>query len=544
MKITASAIGLLAAIPSVLGVWPIPRTLKEGSSNSEVWWVNIKPSGNVGSIVSNAIQRYQDLINKESFQSPVTWNVTQVKTNGSFGGVSLSVESTDETLNLDTDESYTLDVPVSGEATLKAKTPYGALRGLETLSQLVVTNGASKAIRNTPIHIEDSPFFPHRGIQLDTARNYLPISALKRTIDAMSYNKLNVLHWHIVDSQSWPVESKTFPDLQKNGAYSAKETYSHAEVRDLIQYAKGRGVRIIPEFDVPGHTYIVGKARPDLMSCMNMQPNWDQYAAEPPSGQLNIAKPETIEFTNKLVKEYTGLFTDNVFHLGGDEVNRKCWKEDPDVQKYLAAHPGEDVETLLASWYSKVHEYLGSLNRTAYTWEETLFHSTYEPPKDTIVQTWIDEQSIPKTVSKGYRSVASPASYYYLDCGHGAWLSNWVAGNSWCDPFKTWMKIYSFDPLTGITDPAQQKLVLGGEVQLWAEQSDETVLDNRLWPRAAAMAETTWSGKKDATGRVRTTEEVASRLHEQRFRMVDRGISAGPMQPVWCVRNPGHCNLP
>ncbi|KAJ1954815.1 hypothetical protein EC988_002229 [Linderina pennispora] len=106
------------------------------------------------------------------------------------------------------------------------------------------------------------------------------------------------------------------------------------------------------------------------------------------------------------------------------------------------------------------------------------------------------------------------------------------------------MKIYSFDPLTGITDPAQQKLVLGGEVQLWAEQSDETVLDSRLWPRAAAMAETTWSGKKDTTGHVRTTEEVASRLHEQRFRLVGRGIAAEPMQPVWCVRNPGHCNLP
>ncbi|KAJ1941410.1 Glucosamine-6-phosphate isomerase (Glucosamine-6-phosphate deaminase) (GNPDA) (GlcN6P deaminase), partial [Linderina macrospora] len=249
MKITASAIGLLAAIPSVLGIWPIPRTLKEGSSNSEVWWVNITPSGNVGPIVSGAIQRYQDIINKESFQSPVTWNVTQVPTSGSFGGVAVSVENTNDALNLETDESYTLDIPVSGQATLKAKTPYGALRGLETLSQLVVSNGASKAIRNTPIHIEDSPFFPHRGLQIDTSRNYLSVSMIKRTLDAMSYNKMNVLHWHIVDSQSWPVESKTFPDLQKNGAYSAKETYSHVQVKDIIQYAKNRGIRVIPEFD-------------------------------------------------------------------------------------------------------------------------------------------------------------------------------------------------------------------------------------------------------------------------------------------------------
>ncbi|ORX70003.1 glycoside hydrolase family 20 protein [Linderina pennispora] len=429
-------------------------------------------------------------------------------------------------------------------ASLKAKTPFGALRGLETFSQLVVANGQSRAIQKTPLHIEDRPFFPHRGILFDTSRNFYSVESILRTLDAMSYNKMNVFHWHIVDAQSWPVESKTFPELQKKGAYAADMTYSYADVKRIIQYAKERGIRVIPEFDVPGHTYIVGEVFPELMSCMNMQPNWDQYAAEPPSGQLNIAKPETVEFTNKLFKEYTELFTDNVFHLGGDEVNRKCWNEDPDVQKYLAAHPGEDVESLLVKWYAQVHDYLGSLNRTAFTWEETLFHSNYTPPMDTIVQTWIDEQSIPKTVAKGYRSIASPANYYYLDCGHGAWLSNWAAGNSWCDPFKTWMKIYSFDPLANITDPAQQKLVTGAEVAMWSEQSDEITIDKYLWPRAAAMAETAWSGKKDATGRVRTTEEVASRLHEQRFRMVGRGIGAEPMQPLWCARNPGHCNFP
>ncbi|KAJ1931540.1 Glucosamine-6-phosphate isomerase (Glucosamine-6-phosphate deaminase) (GNPDA) (GlcN6P deaminase), partial [Linderina macrospora] len=281
---------------------------------------------------------------------------------------------------------------------------------------------------------------------------------------------------------------------------------------------------------------------PGIMSCMNKQPNWSKYAAEPPSGQLNIAKPESIEFTNKIVGEYSSLFPDQVFHLGGDEVNRNCWIEDPYVKAYLAAHPGQDVESLLVSFYTKVHTYLGGLGKTGMTWEETLFHSNYTPPKDTIIQTWIDEQSIPKTVAKGYRSIASPASAYYLDCGHGAWLSDFD-GNSWCDPFKTWMHIYNFDPLANITNPVQRSLVLGGEVALWSEQSDETVLDGRLWPRAAAMAETMWSGKVNGDGHVRTTQEVASRLHSQRFRMVGRGIAAEPMQPLWCARNPGDCNL-
>ncbi|KAJ1817426.1 Glucosamine-6-phosphate isomerase (Glucosamine-6-phosphate deaminase) (GNPDA) (GlcN6P deaminase), partial [Coemansia sp. RSA 2599] len=404
--------------------------------------------------------------------------------------------------------------------TLEAKTPYGVIRGLETFSQLVFANGDDgKVIRNTPIHIEDAPAFAHRGVLLDTARNYFSVDSINRVLDAMSYNKLNVLHWHIVDAQSWPVESKKHPELQEKGSYGPDMRYSYGDVEGVIAYAKERGIRVIPEFDVPGHTYVVGLAFPELVSCMNKQPNWDDYAAEPPSGQLNIAKPESINFTKEIFDEYAELFSDNVFHLGGDEVNRACWTEDPDVKKYLEDNPKEDIESLLVDWYEKVHEHLGDLGKTAMTWEETLFHSNYTLPKGTIVQTWIDEQSIPNTVAKGYRSIASPASSYYLDCGHGAWLSNWD-GDSWCDPFKTWMHVYNFDPLANITDADEQKLVLGAEVAVWAEQTDEIVIDQRLWPRASAMAETAWSGKKDAEGQVRTTEQVASRLQEQRFRMI------------------------
>ncbi|KAJ2704049.1 Glucosamine-6-phosphate isomerase (Glucosamine-6-phosphate deaminase) (GNPDA) (GlcN6P deaminase) [Coemansia sp. IMI 203386] len=542
MKLSA-IIGLVAAIPSAMAVWPIPQTFQQGDSNTKTYWVNIEVQGKSGNIVNSAVNRYRDIINKESFIAPVDYQRGILKTSGNLQGLVVSVESTDETLGLDTDESYTLDVPVNGKATLKAKSPYGAVRGLETFSQLVTSNGDSKAIPNTPIHIEDAPLYPHRGLLFDSARNYYSIDSIKRTLDAMSFNKMNVFHWHIVDAQSWPVESKTFPELQRNGAYSAAQTYSYNDVKQIIQYAKERGIRVIPEFDVPGHTYIVGLSKPELMSCMNKQPNWDHFAAEPPSGQLNIVKPESIEFTNKLIDEYTKLFTDEVFHLGGDEVNRNCWSEDPDVIKYLADHPGEDVESLLVNWYSKVHDHLETTGKQAYTWEETLFHSEYVPNNKTILQVWIDQESVKKAVSQGYRIVSSSYDSLYLDCGHGAWLSNWD-GNSWCDPFKTWMHVYNYDVAANITDPEQKKLVLGTEVAAWSEQIDETVIDSRLWPRAAAMAETAWSGKTDASGHVRTTNEVASRLHEQRFRMVGRGIGAEPMQPLWCARNPGACNLP
>ncbi|KAJ1936626.1 Glucosamine-6-phosphate isomerase (Glucosamine-6-phosphate deaminase) (GNPDA) (GlcN6P deaminase), partial [Linderina macrospora] len=515
-----------------------------GKSNSQVWWVDIQVQGKSSPVVSDAVNRYRDIINRESFLAPVDFNRGVLKTQGDFQGLVVSVENTDETLGLETDESYTLDVPVSGKASLKAKSPYGVVRGLETFSQLVSSNGYGKVVANTPISIKDAPKFPHRGILFDTSRNWFSVDAVKHTLDAMSYNKLNVLHWHIVDAQSWGVESKTYPELHQKGAYSSSQLYSYKDIKDIIQYAKNRGIRVIPEFDVPGHTYAVGLSHPEIMSCLNQQPGWDKFAAEPPSGQLNIAKEGSIQFAKNVFKEYAALFPDNVIHVGGDEVNMHCWETDPDVQKYLAAHKNETVESLLLSWYGKLHDYVGKdLKKTPFTWEETLFHHPFNAPKDTIVHTWIDAASVANTVNRGYRAVSSSYSSLYLDCGHGAWLPNWD-GNSWCDPFKTWMHVYNYDVLANITDPAKQKLVLGSEAAIWSEQTDEHSFDPRTWPRAAALAETTWSGKADANGHVRTTGEVASRLHEQRYRMVARGIKAEPMQPLWCARYPGQCNLP
>ncbi|KAJ2857486.1 Glucosamine-6-phosphate isomerase (Glucosamine-6-phosphate deaminase) (GNPDA) (GlcN6P deaminase) [Coemansia erecta] len=543
MKIGLAALWTLSSVLAH-SLWPLPTKYEGGNSTTAVGSSQITLGYAASKILVDAVSRYNSIINNEAFTPPADYKITTVPpTSGTLSGLAVTVKSSDDTLNLETDESYTLDVPVDGQATLQAATIYGALRGLETYSQLILTYGGKKVVRETPVHIEDSPVLHHRGLMLDTARNYYPVDVIKRTLDAMSYNKVNVFHWHIVDAQSWPVESRKYPELQAKGAYGPDMQYSYADVKAVIQYGKARGIRIIPEFDMPGHSFIVYESHPDLVSCPNVQPGWATFAAEPPSGQLNIAKPAATEFANNIVDEYAALFTDDMFHLGGDEVNRPCWNDDPDVQSYLKSHPNATVETLLAAFYTSVHNGLAKLNKTALSWEETLFQSEYVPLKSTIIQTWINEESIPNTVAKGYRSIASPASAYYLDCGHGAWLSNFD-GNSWCDPYKSWMHIYNFDPWANITDSAQKKLVVGAEVALWSEQSDETSIDNYLWPRTSAMAETSWAGKTNSDGHVRTTAEVAQRLHDQRFRMVGRGIMAEPLQPLWCARNPGACLLP
>ncbi|OLY83136.1 Beta-hexosaminidase 2 [Smittium mucronatum] len=534
-------------VKSVSGLWPIPQSYTSGSGNVMVDLdrLTIINSGCASDILSRAITRYSCLIKKEKFSPPLDYNISAISPVATLSRLEITVNYDNTVLNLDTDESYSLVVNNDGSSCLEANSVYGAIRGLETFSQIIVDNYGKKIIKNTPISIQDAPTFKHRGILLDTSRNYYSLDSIKRTIDGMAYTKLNVLHWHIVDSQSWPVESKFLPDLYKKGAYSLDMVYMHTDVTNIIDYARDRGVRVIPEFDVPGHTYIVGKAKPEIMSCLDVQPRWDLNAAEPPSGQLNIAKQGALDFTGNVLDEYASLFTDNVFNVGGDEVNRNCWNEDPYFIQYLSENPTEDVESVLRSYYAFVYAKVAALNKTPMCWEETLMHTNFSLPTNTIVQAWIDEASVPEIVNRGYRVVASPYTSSYLDCGHGAWLSNWVNGNSWCDPFKSWMKVYSYNPLVNITTPAARSLVLGGEVALWAEQSDEIVVDKLLWPRAAAAGELYWSGPYvPNTTTKRDINDAAIRISEHRFRLLARGIQAEPTQPLWCIRNPGHCNLP
>ncbi|KAJ1673749.1 Glucosamine-6-phosphate isomerase (Glucosamine-6-phosphate deaminase) (GNPDA) (GlcN6P deaminase) [Spiromyces aspiralis] len=546
MKTYISVLGLLSLASTALALWPIPRNMSESDKVSLAPTHITTGSSSQGCpSLQKLVLRYGDLISGELFTPPDLYlNGTVQSIDGSVSYLEVNIRNvSDFIIDLDTDESYELDIPVSGKAQLNANTYYGALRGLETYSQLLTNDGhGRRVIRNTPIKISDSPYFPHRGILFDTARNYYSVDAIKHTIDAMSYNKLNVLHWHIVDSQSWPVESKLHPQLADNGAYSPQDRYSYSDVKDIIQYAKDRGVRVIPEFDMPGHTYIIGKSFPDIMSCLNVQPKWSEFAAEPPSGQLDITNPKALSLAKDIIKEYSALFPDSHFHVGGDEVNMNCWEKSNTMQDYLAAHSGATVNHVLKQFYQGIHDTIIASGKVGFCWEETIFHQNFTVPKGTAVQSWIDSDSVRKTVMAGYNAIASPYEYYYLDCGHGGWLSD-VVGNSWCDPYKSWSKVYSYNPLANITNPEHQKRVLGGEVALWAEQSDEHVMDSYLWPRSSAHAEILWSGPIDPkTNKQRAPIDAITRLHAQRYRMLGRGIRGAPLQPLWCAQNPGNCS--
>lgn len=431
------------------------------------------------------------------------------------------------------------------------------MRGLETFSQLVYGDPTRVA---AGLFISDAPLFPHRGVVLDTSRNFYAVEDLLRLIKAISMNKMNVFHWHITDSHSFPLVVQSEPELAGRGAYGEEMKYSPEDVGKLVEFGLQHGVRVLPEIDMPGHTGSWAEAYPDIITCPNMfwlSPGGNTpLAAEPGTGQLNPLNQKTYQVVKNVIRDVTAMFPDTFYHAGADEINANCWNTDPSIQEFVSENG--TLSQLLEIFINSTLPYIVSLNRTAVYWEDVLLSddinvTTSSLPKENVVlQTWNNgPNNTRRIVEAGYRAIVSSADFYYLDCGHGSFLGNESRydlppgtgqgnGGSWCGPFKTWQLIYNYDITYGLSEE-EAKLVLGGEVALWSEQADATVLDSRVWPRASAMAESLWSGNKDETGKKRSAE-ATNRLNEWRYRMVARGIGAEPIQPLWCVKNPGMCD--
>lgn len=312
-----------------------------------------------------------------------------------------------------------------------------------------------------------------------------------------------------------------------------------------------------------GHTGSWALAYPEIVTCANMfwwpaGVDWsDRLASEPGTGQLNPLNPMTYKVLKNVINYVTAMFPEPFYHSGADEIVPGCWKTDPTIKTFLSNNG--TLSQVLETFINSTLPYILSLNRTVVYWEDVFLDdnisvpSTMLPKEKVILQTWNNgHNNTKRLVSSGYRTIVSSADFYYLDCGHGEFVGNDSQydqqngdntgnnGGSWCGPFKTWQTMYNYDITYGLSEE-EAKLVLGGEVALWSEQADQTVVDSRIWPRTSAMAESLWSGNRDQNG-VKRYAEATDRLNEWRSRMVSRGIGAEPIQPLWCVRNPGMCN--
>ncbi|XP_046962354.1 chitooligosaccharidolytic beta-N-acetylglucosaminidase [Vanessa cardui] len=503
--------------------------------------IQIEKRGRSDDLMNAAGKRFKQLVNKA-----VPKGVTP-KTTGKSVYVYLVNKNPDVTdFSLDFDESYALRVsPESNErinATIFGNTFFGIRHGMETLSQLIVFDDIrNHLLMARDVTIDDKPVYPYRGILLDTARNYYSVESIKATIEAMATVKLNTFHWHITDSQSFPMVSSRRPELTKYGAYSPSKVYSAAALREVVRFGRERGVRVLPEFDAPAH---VGEGWQDsgLTVCFKAEP-WASYCVEPPCGQLNPTKEELYNYLEDIYRDMAEVFETDLFHMGGDEVSERCWNSSQQIQDFMLENRwGLDRASYLKLWnyfqtkaQDRAYRAFGK-RLPLILWTSTLTEFSHVEnflnKDDYIIQVWttgVDPQ-IKGLLEKGYRLIMSNYDALYFDCGYGAWVGS---GNNWCSPYIGWQKVYENSPMQMAQEYSNQ--VLGGEAALWSEQADSATLDARLWPRAAALAERLWA-EPDTTW-----HHAEARMLHLRERLVRLGIQAESLEPEWCYQNEGYC---
>lgn len=496
---------------------------------------------------------------------------TTSNSTSSISTVNVQIQDTSAPLQNGVDESYTLDISGnSSSIEITAGSVYGALHAFTTLQQIVINDGSGSLIVEAPVSIKDAPLYPVRGFMIDTGRNYVSPKKFFEQIDGMALAKLNVLHWHMVDTQSWPVELATYPEMTED-AYSANEVYTKDSLKSIIDYAAARGVRIIPEIDMPGHASSGWKqVNEDMMACIDSwwsNDNWPQHTAvQPNPGQLDILNNKTYEVTGKVYKELAEIFPDNWFHIGGDELHINCYNFSSLAREFFAQ--GNSMGDLYQVWVDRaLPNFKAQANKTFVMWEDVILSAddaaTGEVPKDIIIQTWQNGlTNINNATALGHRVIVSSSDFIYLDCGYGGYVTNdnrynvqvnpdaatgtpnfnyGGGGGSWCAPYKTWQRIYSFDFTQGLSDE-QKSLILGAIAPLWGEQVDDTVISGKLWPRAAALAELVWSGNRDENNNKRLNE-FTQRIFNFREYLVANGVGAAPLAPKYCNQHPHECDL-
>jgi len=512
---------------------PIPKKIEflNGLDYLEIDPQNFKviSDGNVDgcAIVAEALERYKnklffDDVKPSERDDPSS---KRRKRLGSLGSLRLRSSRLDFRFECESephpkmDEAYELSVDVSSgnvsSSLLRAQTSWGLLRGMETLSQLIFSLGSGLYGVQT-VSIEDEPRFSHRGYMLDTARHYISVDKIFNLIDAMAFNKLNVFHWHLVDDQSFPYESSSFPRVSQQASFRPHMVYTQDNVSSIIRYASRRGIRVIPELDSPGHTYSMRYIPNLLTKCYNS-------TTKTPTGELgpvNPIKSDTYEKISKLVDELSQVFTDPYFHAGGDEVDFECWKSNPKVNRWMKVNNMTGNYTKLSNYYIEgINGILANHRKTMLVWQEA-FDDGANLSNDTIVQVWKGINEMPefmgelnKVVSSGYQALLSSCWYLnYIDYG------------------QDWIKFYKCDPTGEPINKENAHLVLGGEVCMWTEFVDDTNVVSRTWPRASAAAERLWSPKTSSD-----IEDFLHRLEQMRCRLLYRGIEAEP------VNGPGYC---
>ena len=454
---------MTSAQQPALNLIPVPASVQAGSGSLRVdSSFSVALTGYSEPRLDRSVERFLRQLARQT-ALPIALKATK----GPKASLLIQTEhASKEVQEVGEDESYVLEVSASG-AKLTAPTPLGTMHGLQTFLQLVDVSPNGFAAPS--VTVQDKPRFPWRGLMIDSARHFTPLDVIKRNIDGMEAVKMNVFHWHLSENQGFRIESKKFPKLHELG--SDNLYYTQDEVRDLIAYARERGIRVVPEFDMPGHSTAWFVGHPELASGKGPYEIERRWGIFDPA--MDPTNEKVYKFLDELIGEMAKIFPDHFFHIGGDEVNGKEWDANPKIQAFKKEHDLKNNDALQAYFSSRVQKLVVKHGKIVVGWDEVLVPGV---PKDIVIQSWRGQASLAQAAKQGYRSILSNG--YYLDLG-------WPA-----------VRHYAVDPMSG--DAANLSLeekqrVLGGESCMWAEYVNAENIDSRTWPRNAAIAERFWS---------------------------------------------------
>eukprot|EP01135_Chromosphaera_perkinsii_P001548 Nk52_evm18s207 gene=Nk52_evmTU18s207 len=566
-------------------VWPEPLHMEVDTSaymglDVEFVFVRNQEAAKSG-VLARGCARYQRIIKyaqKESMADPVASTGGQglKAPQGVVKQVYVNVKSANEEFSaLNTDESYRLTIH-GGEkkgqepiVEIDAPTVYGALRGIETFSQLAeyvqvvnekeddkngeeggvlshvlsFTGGLFQQVKEPSmfkgyvmpfrVAINDAPRFPYRGVMIDTSRHFLPLATILTNLDAMSFAKMNIMHWHMVDDTAFSVSTKSQPDIGAKGAYSPRHVYSEDEIGKVLQYAKDRGIEVVVEVDLPGHSSSWSKGAPwSTVECLPQTPGY--FIINPVSDKAFEAVTDVFGDVVAL-KEKHQPGSSNLIHVGGDEVRQDCWEHNDEVKRFMA-------EQLHTKDFSDVNRYFESRmlqmlfekhNSKTVVWQEVYLnkmihkdvHDKYG--KSIIVDFWTGDWRRMLKDALGQESDISAliSGCWYLDHLNEN-FDNYYA----CDPRDFEAK--SEDEL---------KRALGGHSSMWAEHCDANNFMSRVWERSLAVAEKLWSKPLVDGSFIKKSFDVSMgmpdikrRVRRQSCVMVNRGIRVSPQDPSFC----------
>eukprot|EP00049_Salpingoeca_infusionum_P006367 m.105810 g.105810 ORF g.105810 m.105810 type:complete len:717 (-) comp13287_c1_seq4:93-2243(-) len=422
----------------------------------------------------------------------------------------LVIEIEDELAPLDigVNESYALHVPATKAAQLRANTVWGAMHGLESFYQLVARHPPSNrpVISNVPISVQDEPKQLWRGLLLDTSRHYISRSTIRKLLDMMSLVKYNVLHWHIVDDQSFPLESKKYPQLAAKGAWALggqRAIYTQDHVRDIVAYARNRSITVIPEVDIPGHASSWGLGIPEVTLCDTLhQP-------------LNPLFPNTTTIVAELFEEILDMFPSKYIHIGGDEFDPKCWTTAnvPELQDT------KDIQTIVDAAF----EVITNRNRIPVMWNDLIESRPINVPSSSIVQLWKcwgAKMGLTRQVLQANQHNAIQSTCMYFDFD------------------KSWKEFYMDDSARGATTNLDR--LWGSEGAIWTERIDGSNFFCRVFPRMTALAERFWSYKPQNTPTEADVDEMYPRFLVANNRIAILGV---PQNILTKPSDAGFCPL-